>query len=245
VLSPSYWAQNQVRLKLEAVLLRASVDRRRVRGRRQLLSARETAVIAAAGRGLTTKQVAAELGISRNTAAFHLANVYRKLRAHSRVEALNAYSDLIALSRLDSITHILRLGTRLATHISSPAIPVRATYFRIADGMVKALVELDAMGLQVSTSFPLAEHPFMREIAATLRPIAGQLASRPMNSMLSELAASARVTSGAGVAIAPGGSVHGILSIAARGPELPPDALDRLVEVGEMVELGLAGALRP
>ena len=232
--------QNQG-LTLEERVLRVRLGSR---GGSSPLSRQECAVIAAVARGLTVKEVAAELAISRNTASFHLANVYRKLRAHNRVEALNAYRDLVALSRLDSITHVLELGTRLATHISSAAVPVRSTYFRIADGMVKPLMEVDAMGLRIGGAFHVTEHPFMREIAETMRPLAGQLASRPMNTTLVELAAAARVTSGAGVAIAPDGTLHGILSIAARGPALPPDALDRLVDVGEMVELALAGALR-
>jgi DNA-binding CsgD family transcriptional regulator len=209
-----------------------------------LLSAREEAVIAAAQRGLTVEQIALELGVSRSTAAFHLGNIYRKLQAHSRVEALNAYRDLVALSRMDAVTHVLRLGARLAVHISSPANPVRATYFRVADGIVNALIEVDAMGLHVGGTFPLADHPFMREIAETRRPLAGRLSSRPMNQHLSELAEVAAVSCGAGVAIAPDGKLHGILSIAARGSDLPTGALDRLVDVGEMVELGLAGAMR-
>lgn len=42
-------------------------------------------------RGLTTKDLAVQLGITVNTANYYLANVYRKLGAHSRVAAANAY----------------------------------------------------------------------------------------------------------------------------------------------------------
>lgn len=41
--------------------------------------------------GLTTKDLALQLGMSVNTANYHLANVYRKLGTHSRVEAANAF----------------------------------------------------------------------------------------------------------------------------------------------------------
>lgn len=55
------------------------------------LSPREREVLALLSLGLTTKSLAAKLGISLNTAGYHLANIYRKLGVHSRVEAANAY----------------------------------------------------------------------------------------------------------------------------------------------------------
>ena len=207
------------------------------------LSVRESAVIAAARIGLTTKEIAARLGISPNTAAFHLANIYRKLGAHGRVEALNAYGNLVSASRVDMLTDVLQLGARLAAHISSATCPIRATYFRVKDGMVTPLVEIDDTGVRIDGPFPLAEHPFMNEMVSLRRPMMGILNSRPLGPIASRRAVAAGVIVGAGVPIAPGGTLHGVLSIAARGEELPPDSFERLVEVGQMMEFGLANAL--
>lgn len=51
-----------------------------------LLSARELAVAHAVGRGLTNKQIAAELAISVRTVENHLRVIYRKLHIHSRMQ---------------------------------------------------------------------------------------------------------------------------------------------------------------
>ena len=239
------WARAQIlQEKVEEGPLGSSSMRLPSSRGRPPLSARESAVIAAARIGLTTKEIAARLGISHNTAAFHLANIYRKLGSHSRVEALNAYRNLVAVSRTDLFADVLQLGTRLAAHMSSPGCPVRATYFRVKDGIVSALVEIDNMGVRIGGSFPLAEHPFMHEIVSSLRPQMGTLKSRPLGPTLNELVSAAGVTVGAGVPIAPGGALHGVLSIAARGAELPPDSFERLVEVGQMMEFGLSSAQR-
>ena len=71
----------------------ASLRRQRKEGPPSLarLSAREGDVLALVAAGLTTKDLALQLGISVATANYHLANIYRKLGAHSRVAAAVAY----------------------------------------------------------------------------------------------------------------------------------------------------------
>ncbi len=51
------------------------------------LTAREVEVLALAARGLATKQIAAELNISKDTATNHLSHIYAKTGARSRVDA--------------------------------------------------------------------------------------------------------------------------------------------------------------
>lgn len=55
------------------------------------ISPRELQVLALVAGGLTTKGIAFHLGVSPNTINYHLANLYRKLRVHSRVDAARAY----------------------------------------------------------------------------------------------------------------------------------------------------------
>lgn len=55
------------------------------------LSPREAQVLHLLSSGLSTKMIAARLGISTNTAKYHLANAYRKLGTHSRVHAATAF----------------------------------------------------------------------------------------------------------------------------------------------------------
>lgn len=54
------------------------------------LTQREARVFAALARGLSTKQIATDQGIAYDTARAHLRNIYRKLNASGRVEAINA-----------------------------------------------------------------------------------------------------------------------------------------------------------
>jgi DNA-binding NarL/FixJ family response regulator len=51
------------------------------------LSARETMVLAAIGRGLSNAEVARSLWISDQTVKFHLRNIYKKLGVSNRTEA--------------------------------------------------------------------------------------------------------------------------------------------------------------
>jgi DNA-binding NarL/FixJ family response regulator len=53
------------------------------------LSEREREVLEAAGRGLPSKLIAAEIGLSESTIKFHLSAAYAKLGAASRTEAVS------------------------------------------------------------------------------------------------------------------------------------------------------------
>lgn len=54
----------------------------------EVLTERETAILAAVARGLTTKAISAELWVSEHTVKFHLTNIYRKLGVSNRSEAV-------------------------------------------------------------------------------------------------------------------------------------------------------------
>ncbi|MBO0682760.1 MAG: helix-turn-helix transcriptional regulator [Candidatus Dormibacteraeota bacterium] len=60
------------------------------------LSPRENHVLRLLSSGITTKEIAARLGISPNTAKYHLANIYRKLGTNNRVTAALAFRKMIA-----------------------------------------------------------------------------------------------------------------------------------------------------
>ena len=68
-------------------------------GKGDLLTERELDVLRLAARGLTNKQIGAELAISDRTVQNHLANIYAKLGVASRTEAVTAglQRDLIRL----------------------------------------------------------------------------------------------------------------------------------------------------
>jgi DNA-binding NarL/FixJ family response regulator len=52
------------------------------------LTDREVEVLVLTGKGITNKMIAAQLGISDRTVQNHLANIFAKLRAESRTEAV-------------------------------------------------------------------------------------------------------------------------------------------------------------
>lgn len=56
---------------------------------RRRLTDREIEVLSLASAGNASKNVAQMLGISKRTVDFHLANVYTKLDANNRVQAIN------------------------------------------------------------------------------------------------------------------------------------------------------------
>jgi DNA-binding NarL/FixJ family response regulator len=55
------------------------------------LTERELAVLAALSEGLTNARIARRLGITENTVKFHLQNLYLKLGARTRTEAVAWY----------------------------------------------------------------------------------------------------------------------------------------------------------
>jgi DNA-binding NarL/FixJ family response regulator len=59
-----------------------------------ILTQRELAVLAAAGEGLTAREMARRLGMRERTVTTHLNHIYRKLGANGRVSALAAASRL-------------------------------------------------------------------------------------------------------------------------------------------------------
>ena len=54
-----------------------------------LLTPRELEVLRLVAQGIGNKEIAAELGISRNTVKYHLASVLTKLGVHTRTEAVS------------------------------------------------------------------------------------------------------------------------------------------------------------
>lgn len=56
-----------------------------------LLSRKERAILDALAKGLTNRQLSAELGISINTVKFHLSNLYDKLSVKNRAQAIAYY----------------------------------------------------------------------------------------------------------------------------------------------------------
>ncbi len=68
----------------------------RARARAAKLTAREIEICELLSRGLSHKEIAAELGLSYFTVTTHVRNLFSKLSAKSRVEALNAIEGLVA-----------------------------------------------------------------------------------------------------------------------------------------------------
>jgi LuxR family maltose regulon positive regulatory protein len=64
------------------------VERRQVTSPGTKLTAREQEVLAALNVAHSDKQVARHLGLTEHAVRFHLKNLYRKLRVHSRIDAL-------------------------------------------------------------------------------------------------------------------------------------------------------------
>lgn len=84
----------RARLQARAVRSRTARIRKRLDPGRKAptrLSDREREALALLSAGLPTKDIALQLGVTFNTAHYHVANLYRKLGVHSRVEAANVF----------------------------------------------------------------------------------------------------------------------------------------------------------
>lgn len=86
-----------VRLGRSTVLIFRTIDLNRVEtGRPPVgpLSSRKIAVLQCLAQGMTTRQIAARLGITRRTVYLHLAAIRQSLRAISTAEAVNRAAEL-------------------------------------------------------------------------------------------------------------------------------------------------------
>ena len=67
------------------------VDVRELQDPIQSLSKKERVILDALAKGLTNRQLSAELGISTNTVKFHLSNIFDKLSVKNRAHAIAFY----------------------------------------------------------------------------------------------------------------------------------------------------------
>jgi signal transduction histidine kinase len=164
----------------------------------------------------------------------------RTARLLRHEEALNAaVRELVQLSEPPQIT---ALGVRLAMGIASPAGSeiLRATYFRIEDGMVIIDAQLDDAGTVVEGTWPVGEHPGLREAVGSLQPVAAPLDPAKAGPTLRAVLNATGISYGAWVPVCPDGTLHGVLTIATRGDSIPKECVDRCVALGHFLELALS-----
>jgi len=75
-------------------LMRTSQHQQSLRKRLDSLSAQEQRVLAHVARGLTNKEVAAELGLSEKTVKNYLSNLFEKLQIARRSQAVALYAEM-------------------------------------------------------------------------------------------------------------------------------------------------------
>jgi signal transduction histidine kinase len=163
----------------------------------------------------------------------------RTARLLQHEEALNAaVRELVQLSEPPQIT---ALGARLALGIASPVGSeiLRSSYFRIEDGMVVVDAQFDDAGTHVQGSWPVQDHPGLREAVASLEPVAAALEPDKAGPLRAVFDASG-ITYGAWVPVCPDGKLHGVLAMATRGTSFPKECIDRCVALGHFLELALS-----
>lgn len=62
---------------------------------KDLLSKTECIIIELLEKGYTNRSISEHCNISENTVKFHLKNIYKKLKAHNRMEAVYQYNNLL------------------------------------------------------------------------------------------------------------------------------------------------------
>ncbi len=125
---------------------------------------------------LLTGAVAAVLAVAIHVLRGRLTDSNaRMVRLLHQEEALNAAArQLVQLSEPPQIT---ALGAQLAMGIASPpgSEILRSSYFRIEDGMVVIDAQYDTLGTTIQATWPLRQHPGLREAVATLEPVSAPL----------------------------------------------------------------------
>ena len=163
----------------------------------------------------------------------------RTARLLQHEEALNAaVRELVQLSEPPQIT---ALGARLAMSIASPpgSEILRSSYFRIEDGMVIVDAQFDDAGTHVQGSWPVQDHPGLRDAVASLEPVTAPLEPDKAGPLRAVFDATG-ITYGAWVPVCPDGKLHGVLAMATRGTSFPKECVDRCVALGHFLELALS-----
>ncbi len=155
-------------------------------------------------------------------------------------EALNAaVRQLVQLSEPPQIT---ALGAQLAMGIVAPrgSEVLRASYFLIEDGLVVVGAQFDDAGTHVGGSWPVAEHPGLRDAVATRRAFTAPLDPDLAGPLLRAVIDASGITYGAWVPVCPDGELHGVLAIATGGASIPTECVERCVALGHFLELALS-----
>ncbi len=155
-------------------------------------------------------------------------------------EALNAAArQLVQLSEPPQIT---ALGAELAMGIASPpgSEILRSAYFRIDDGRVIVDAQFDDAGANVRGSWPVEEHPGLREAVASRQPVTALLDKDHAGPTLRAVFDVSGIRVGAWVPVCPDGELHGVLAIATGSASIPKECVDRCVALGHFLELALS-----
>ena len=164
----------------------------------------------------------------------------RSTRLLNQEAAINTAARQLTL--LSEPAAIAALGTQLATRIASPLGSEirRASYLRVEGGMVSVYAQCDELGLHIVESWPLREHPGLRDAVATGQPVAAPLDPEELGPVFRAVLAESGITHGAWVPVCPDGVLHGVLALSSRGAPLPAECVDRCIALGYFLELALA-----
>jgi signal transduction histidine kinase len=146
------------------------------------------------------------------------------------------------LTLLSDPPAITALGAELAGRMALPkgSEILRASYFRVVNGVVFVDAEFDPSGVTVRRTWHLEEHPGVEEAVSTLKPVAGRLDPDEVGPVVRAVMEETHVTHGAWIPVCPDGMLHGVLAIASRGAPVPRECVERAVALGHLLELALA-----
>jgi DNA-binding CsgD family transcriptional regulator len=70
------------------------LNKKPIQSKAQSLTSSEIEVIKHISKGMSNSEISKTLSISINTVKFHLKNIYKKLKVHSRIGAINAMKNI-------------------------------------------------------------------------------------------------------------------------------------------------------
>jgi diguanylate cyclase (GGDEF)-like protein len=149
-----------------------------------------------------------------------------------------------SLIGLRHVSDVEAVATKLATALASPpGVLRRATFYEIVADTAVSVAEHDEFGASMNLTWRVPENPLVQMALHQKGAVALALDGLAFSPELNAVVESNGITHGAAIPVFADRHPFGVLTIASRGAEIPPELVDVLSALVHIVELSLTNAL--
>lgn len=140
---------------------------------------------------------------------------------------------------------VITSAARLAAELVSPYEHVarRAQYVRVRGATAEVTTVFDEGRSPVAASFPLSEHPLLREVVESGEALDGSLEASELGPTVRALVSELDLVSGVYVPVMVGGRLDGVLVVSLRAGAATESLFQQCKALGHLTELALGNAL--